>query len=46
MGVIKKLAGSVREYKKPAIFTVILMVFEVLIEVAMPFVVAGIINSI
>lgn len=46
MGVIKKLAGSVREYKKPAIITVILMVFEVLIEVAMPFVVAGIINSI
>ena len=46
MGVIRKLAGSIREYKKPAIFTVILMVFEVLIEVAMPFVVAGIINSI
>lgn len=46
MGVIRKLAGSVREYKKPAILTVILMVFEVLIEVAMPFVVAGIINSI
>ena len=46
MGVIRKLAGSVREYKKPAILTVILMVFEVLIEVAMPFVIAGIINSI
>ena len=46
MGVIRKLAGSVREYKKPAVLTVILMVFEVLIEVAMPFIVAGLINSI
>ena len=46
MGVIKKLAGSVREYKKPALLTVILMVFEVIIEVTIPFITANLINSI
>ena len=46
MGVIKKLAKSVREYKKPAILTVILMVFEVIIEVSIPFITANLINSI
>ena len=46
MGVIKKLAGSVREYKKPALFTVFLMILEVIIEVAMPFIVAELINNI
>ena len=46
MGIIKKLAQSVREYKKPALLTVVLMVFEVLIEVAMPSIVAELINNI
>ena len=46
MGVIKKLAGSVREYKKPAIWTLLLMVFEAMIEVTIPFITAWLINSI
>ncbi|MBR2337541.1 MAG: ABC transporter ATP-binding protein [Clostridia bacterium] len=46
MGVIKKLAGSVREYKKPALITVILMILEVIIEVTIPFMTANLINSI
>ena len=46
MGIIKKLAKSVREYKKPALLTVMLMVLEVLIEVTIPFITAGLINSI
>ncbi len=46
MGTIKKLARSVREFKKPAIITVILMVLEVIIEVTIPFITAGLINNI
>ncbi len=46
MGVIKKLAKSVREYKKPAIWTLLLMVFEAMIEVTIPFITAGLINNI
>ncbi len=46
MGTIKKLARSVREFKKPAIITVILMVLEVIIEVTIPFITASLINDI
>ena len=46
MGTIKKLARSVREFKKPAIITVILMVLEVIIEVTIPFITARLINDI
>lgn len=46
MGTLKKLAASIREYKKPAIWTIILMVFEVIIEVCIPFITAALINNI
>ncbi|MBE5742247.1 MAG: ABC transporter ATP-binding protein [Clostridiales bacterium] len=46
MGTIKTLAKSIREYKKPAILTLILMVFEAIIEVCIPFITAGLINEI
>ena len=46
MGTIKKLVRSVREFKKPAIITVILMVLEVIIEVTIPFITASLINDI
>lgn len=45
MGTIKKLAASIREYKKPAIWTIILMVLEVIIEVSIPFITAELIND-
>ncbi len=36
--MIKKLARSIREYKKPSILTVIFIVLEVIIEVLIPFI--------
>ena len=44
--MIKTLAKSVREYKRPAIITLFLMVGEVLIEVLIPFITANLINVI
>ena len=44
--MIKQLLKSVREYKKPTIITFILMVFEVVIEVAIPFITADLVNAI
>ena len=46
MTLIKQLAKCLREYKKPAFLTLILMVIEVSIEVIIPFVTAKLINSI
>ena len=41
--MIKRLLGSVREFKKPSILTLILMVGEVIIEVLIPFIDADLI---
>ena len=44
--MIKKLAKSVREYKKPSIITMLLMVCEVIIECLIPFITARLVNQI
>ena len=44
--MIKKLAKSIREYKKPSIITVLLMVGEVVIECLIPFITARLVNDI
>ena len=44
--MIKKLAASVREYKKPAIFTLIFIVGEAFIETLIPFITAKLVNLI
>ena len=43
---IKLILGSVREYKKYAIITPIFMLFEALIECAMPFIMSALIDSV
>ena len=42
----RKLLGSVREFKRPAIVTVVLIVLEVFIEVVIPFLTADMVNAI
>ena len=44
--MIKQLMKSVREFKKPTIITFILMVFEVVMEVLIPFITANLVNQI
>ncbi len=44
--MIKELAKSIREYKKYAILTPILMIGEVVLEVIIPFVIAQLVNQI
>ncbi len=44
--MIKKLAGSIREYKKPSLLTVIFIMGEVIIECLIPFITANLINQI
>ena len=44
--MIKKLAASVREYKKPAILTLIFIVGEAFIETLIPFITARLVNLI
>lgn len=44
--MIKQLLGSVREYKKPAIMTPILVTCEVVLECIIPFVIAQLVNEI
>lgn len=44
--MIKKLAGSIKEYKKPAILTPFFIMFEVIIECIIPFVTAELVNEI
>ncbi len=46
MNYIKILLKSLREYKKPTLITMLLMVFEVFIEVLIPFITANLVNSI
>ena len=45
-GIVRKLAGSVREYKKQAILTPILMMGEVSCECIIPMITKNLINSI
>ncbi len=44
--MFKKLLGSVREYKKPTILTLVLIVGEVILECLIPFLTADLINQI
>ncbi|MBE5730827.1 MAG: ABC transporter ATP-binding protein [Clostridiales bacterium] len=44
--MLKTLAGCVREYKKPSIWTVILIVGEAVIEALIPFITAALITAI
>ncbi len=44
--MIKTLAKSVREFKKPSILTPILIIGEVIIECLLPFIIANLINEI
>lgn len=43
--MIKKLAKSIREYKKPSIFTSVFITFEVLMEVIIPLLMADLIDK-
>lgn len=42
--MIKKLAKAIRQYKKPSILSPVFMVFEVVTEVMIPFLMAGLID--
>ena len=44
--MLKQLAGCVREYKKPTLYTLALIVVEVVIEVLIPFITADLVNRI
>lgn len=44
--VVKTLVKSLREFKKPAVLTFILMIGEVFIEVLIPFITADLVNQI
>ena len=46
MKMIRQLMGCIREYKKPAILTLVCMVGEVAIEVLIPFITAKLINEV
>lgn len=46
IGMLKKLLGSVREYKKVSILTPIFMIGEVVMECLIPFVIAELVNQI
>ncbi len=46
ISMIKKLASSLREYKKPTVATFLLMILEVFIEVLIPFITAELVNMI
>ncbi len=44
--MIKKLAGSIREFKLPTILTILFMIGEVVIECLIPFITANLVNRI
>lgn len=44
--MLKKLMGCVREYKKPTIITLVLIVFEAIVETCIPFITANLVNEI
>lgn len=43
--MLKKLAGCIREYKKPSIITLLLIVGEAIIETFIPFITANLVNQ-
>ena len=43
--MIKVLARSIREYKKSAILTPLLVIVEVVLECIIPFVIANLVNE-
>ncbi len=43
--MIKKLLSCVREYKRPTVITLFLMVFEAAIETSIPFITANLVNK-
>ncbi len=46
MHIVKKLAGCIREYKRVSLITPFLIVFEVVLECIIPFIVADLVNAI
>ncbi len=44
--MIKRLAGCIREYKRPTILTLFFIIAEVIIEVLIPFIAADLVNQI
>ena len=44
--MLKTLAKSVREYKKPALITPIFVIFEVVLDCIIPFIIADLVNTI
>jgi len=44
--MIKQLMGCVREYKKPTILTLLLIIGEAIIEIFIPFITANLVNAI
>ena len=44
--MFRKIAKSIREYKLPSILTPILVSLEVVLECAIPFIVANLVNNI
>ena len=42
--MVKTLARSIREFKKPAIITPLLVVCEVILECIIPFTIANLVN--
>ena len=44
--MFKKLAGCVREYKKPAILTLVFIIGEAVIECLIPFITANLVNAV
>lgn len=44
--MIKKLAGCIREYKRPTLLTLFFIIGEVIIEVLIPFIAADLVNQI
>ncbi len=44
--MLKRLAGCIREYKKPTILTLLFIVAEVVIEAIIPFITADLVNQI
>lgn len=44
--MIKQLAASVREFKRPALLTLVFIIGEVFLEVLIPFITADLVNSI
>ena len=44
--MFKRLASSIREYKKPSILTLLFIIGEVVIECLIPFITANLVNQI